>query len=50
MIAASVSVFAMAALFVAFGLLRLGDGRGCGSGHCDSCSHDCTLDPEGRHP
>jgi hypothetical protein len=47
MIAASVAVFAMAAFFVVFGLLRLGDGKGCGSDHCDSCSHDCSIEGRG---
>lgn len=52
MIAATLSVFGMAVLFVVFGLFRLadGNGHGCGGGHCDSCSHDCSFDPEGRHP
>jgi ferredoxin len=50
MIAASVSVFAMAALFVVFGLLNVGGAHshGCGGGHCDTCSTDCDF--EGRHP
>jgi len=45
---ASLAVFGMAVLFVTFGLLRLGDGRvGCGSDHCDSCSHDCSIEGRG---
>ena len=44
MMAASVAVFGMAALFVVFGLFRLGDTGGCGGGHCDTCSHDCELE------
>jgi hypothetical protein len=51
MMAASVAVFGMAAFFVVFGLLRLGEGHGgCGSAHCDSCSHDCEFEAEGRLP
>jgi len=45
-----ISVFVIAALFVVFGLQRIGAGHGCGSGHCDSCSDECELDIEGRHP
>ena len=46
-----IAVFGMAAFFVAFGLLRLAEGQGgCGSGHCDSCSHDCEIGAEGRLP
>ena len=50
MIAASIGIFAMAALFVCAGLLRLGEGKGCGSDHCGSCSNDCEFDTEGRLP
>lgn len=44
MIAASLAVFAMAALFVTFGLLKLGEGQGCGGSDCGSCSHDCEIE------
>ena len=48
MMAASVAVFGMAAFFVVFGLMRLGEGHGaCGSGHCDSCSNDCSIEGRG---
>ena len=51
MISASIGVVAMAALFVVFGLFRLADGRrSCGGGDCGSCSQECSLDAEGRHP
>ena len=50
MIAASVGIVAMAALFVAAGLLHLGVGRGCGCEGCDSCANDCEFDKEGRLP
>lgn len=50
MIAASISIFVMALLFVAAGLLRLGAGHGCGSGHCHSCTTDCELESERRLP
>ncbi len=50
MIAAVLGVLAMAALFVFAGLIRLGEGKGCGSVHCGSCSNDCELDLEGRRP
>lgn len=50
MIAATVSMAAMAALFVLFGLLvRQGAGKGCG-GACDACAHECEHDFEGRTP
>lgn len=45
----ALAVLVMAMLFVVFGLFRLGDGKGCGSDHCDSCSHDCDLEA-GRLP
>ncbi|MHB1194628.1 MAG: hypothetical protein ACYC6F_16505 [Longimicrobiales bacterium] len=50
MIAAVLGILAMAALFVLAGLIGLGEGKGCGSGHCGSCSNDCELDLEGRRP
>jgi hypothetical protein len=46
----AISVLVMAMLFVVFGLLRLGNGSGCGSGHCDSCSNDCEIEADGRLP
>lgn len=50
MMAVFVGAFAMAALFVFAGLIRLGEGHGCGGGNCGTCSHDCELDLEGRRP
>ncbi len=50
MIATALGILAMAALFAFAGLIRLGEGKRCGSGHCDSCSNDCELDLEGRRP
>jgi hypothetical protein len=50
MITASLGILAMAALFVCAGLIRLGEGQECGSGHCGSCSNDCALNTEGRNP
>jgi hypothetical protein len=47
---AAISVLVMAMLFVVFGLLRLGNGGGCGGGQCDSCSHDCEIEADGRLP
>jgi hypothetical protein len=48
MIAITIGIVAMAALFVAAGLLQIR--VGCGHGHCDSCSNDCEIDKEGRLP
>ena len=50
MIAASVGMVAAALLFVIAGLLRLGEGKECGTGGCGSCDNDCGLDIEGRVP
>ena len=48
MMAASIAIFGMAAFFVLFGLMRLGEGHGsCGSANCDSCSHDCSIEGRG---
>lgn len=51
---AAISILAMAVMFVAFPLLRLGEGKGCGSGNCGSCSSgscDISCDTEaGRLP
>jgi len=49
MIQAALSMAAMAVLFVIFGALRIGAGKGCG-GSCGSCEHDCEIDLEGRQP
>jgi hypothetical protein len=52
MIHATIGMAAMAVLFVVFGLLHNGESRGCGSGHCDSCSNEneCEFGAEGRLP
>ncbi len=54
MIGASIGIVAVAALFVAAGLLRVrtghGSGLGCRGGQCDSCPNDCEFDKEGRLP
>lgn len=50
MISALVGIVCMAALFVCAGLLKLGEGKGCERGRCGSCSSECELDIEGRHP
>lgn len=50
MTSALVGIVGMAALFVCAGLLKLGEGKGCGSEHCASCSNDCELNTEGRNP
>jgi hypothetical protein len=42
-----IAIVTMAVIFVLAGLLRIK--LGCG-GHCDSCSNDCEIDTEGRHP
>jgi len=47
MIETTLAMAALAALFVLFGLLHLGDRKGCG-GSCDTCAHDCEHDLEGR--
>jgi len=44
----TIAIVAMAVLFVLAGLMRLS--MGCGGGHCDSCSHDCEIDTDGRCP
>jgi hypothetical protein len=46
MIEVTVSVAAMASLFVLFGLLGLSFKQGCG-GDCGSCAHECELETEG---
>jgi hypothetical protein len=50
MMGAVVAMVSMAVLFVLFGLVQRGERRGCGSGHCDSCSHECEIGAEGRLP
>lgn len=48
MIAASVAMASMAALFIVFGLFALADiDRGC-DGSCGTCSMDCEIDLEGE--
>jgi len=47
MIAASVGMVAMAALFVVFGFFAMGDAKGGCGGACGTCTSECEMDYEG---
>lgn len=47
MIAATVAMASMAALFVVFGLFALADGKRC-DGACGTCTKDCENELEGN--
>jgi aerobic-type carbon monoxide dehydrogenase small subunit (CoxS/CutS family) len=46
----ALSILAMVVLFVVFGLLHQGEGKGCDSGNCGSCSNHCDVEAHGRLP